>query len=153
MHLARRAALALLTGFPAAMAVTAVGTLAAEAIGWVDLNSTSELSEVDFIFQVDPFSFVVALLAGAAGMLSLDRRNPLRWLVFSSQSPRGPDTKTDAPSRPNAVAVARPITVSAPVTNATCSLMGVPPIVRHQLPLRFAHVDDSCDRSSARPRG
>lgn len=71
MHLARRAALALLTGFPAAMAVTAVGTLAAEAIGWVDLNSTSELSEVDFIFQVGPFSFVVALLAGAAGMLSL----------------------------------------------------------------------------------
>lgn len=62
---------ALLTGFPAAMAVTAVGTLAAEAIGWVDLNSTSELSEVDFIFQVGPFSFVVALLAGAAGMLSL----------------------------------------------------------------------------------
>jgi uncharacterized hydrophobic protein (TIGR00271 family) len=71
MHLARRAALALLIGFPAAMAVTAVGTLAAEAIGWVDLNSTSELSEVDFIFQVGPFSFVVALLAGAAGMLSL----------------------------------------------------------------------------------
>ncbi len=71
MHLARRAALALLIGFPAAMAVTAVGTLAVEAIGWVDLTSTSELSEVDFIFQVGPFSFVVALLAGAAGMLSL----------------------------------------------------------------------------------
>ena len=27
--------------------------------------------EVDFIFQVGPLSFVVALLAGAAGMLSL----------------------------------------------------------------------------------
>jgi uncharacterized hydrophobic protein (TIGR00271 family) len=71
MHLARRAALALLIGFPVAMAVTAVVTLAFEAIGWVTLDSTSELRQVDFIFQVGPFSFVVALLAGAAGMLSL----------------------------------------------------------------------------------
>ncbi len=29
------------------------------------------MNEVDFIFQVGPLSFVVALLAGAAGMLSL----------------------------------------------------------------------------------
>jgi uncharacterized hydrophobic protein (TIGR00271 family) len=71
MHLARRAALALLIGFPAAMAVTAVFTLAFEALGWATLQSTDELSEVDFIFQVGPFSFVIALLAGAAGMLSL----------------------------------------------------------------------------------
>ena len=42
-----------------------------EAVGWVTLESTDELSEVDFIFQVGPFSLVVALLAGAAGMLSL----------------------------------------------------------------------------------
>jgi Domain of unknown function (DUF389) len=35
------------------------------------LETTRELSEVDFIFQVGPLSFVVALLAGAAGMLSL----------------------------------------------------------------------------------
>ncbi len=71
LHIARRAALALLIGFPIAMVVTAVFTLFIEAIGWVTLESTSELSEVDFIFQVGPFSFVVALLAGAAGMLSL----------------------------------------------------------------------------------
>jgi uncharacterized hydrophobic protein (TIGR00271 family) len=71
MRLARRAALALLIGFPAAMAVTAVFTLLFEAFGWITLGSTSELHEVDFIFQVGPFSFVVALLAGAAGMLSL----------------------------------------------------------------------------------
>jgi uncharacterized membrane protein len=61
----------LLIGFPIAMVVTAVFTLFIEAIGWVTLESTSELSEVDFIFQVGPFSFVVAVLAGAAGMLSL----------------------------------------------------------------------------------
>jgi uncharacterized hydrophobic protein (TIGR00271 family) len=71
MHLARRAALALLIGFPAAMAVTVLFTLTIEAAGWVPLASTAELTEVDFIFQVGPFSFVVALLAGAAGMLSL----------------------------------------------------------------------------------
>ncbi|MEO3760385.1 DUF389 domain-containing protein [Mycobacterium sp. B14F4] len=71
MYLARRAALALLIGFPAAMAVTALFTLIFEALGWVTLETTSSLSEVDFIFRVGPFSFVVALLAGAAGMLSL----------------------------------------------------------------------------------
>jgi uncharacterized hydrophobic protein (TIGR00271 family) len=71
MHLARRAALALLVGFPVAMIVTSVFTLAFEALDWMTLTSTSELSEVDFIFQVGPFSFVIALLAGAAGMLSL----------------------------------------------------------------------------------
>jgi len=71
MHLARRAALALVIGFPVAMAVTAVGTLTVEAVGWVSLASTDQLSEVDFIFQVGPFSFIIAVLAGAAGMLSL----------------------------------------------------------------------------------
>lgn len=70
-NLARRAALALLIGFPVAMAVTAAFTLLFEALGWVTLETTRELNEVDFIFQVGPFSFVIALLAGAAGMLSL----------------------------------------------------------------------------------
>jgi uncharacterized membrane protein len=48
-----------------------VFTLAFEALGWAALQRTDELSEVDFIFQVGPFSFVIAILAGAAGMLSL----------------------------------------------------------------------------------
>ena len=69
--LARRAALALLIGFPVAMAVTVAFTLTFEALGWVTMETTRELNEVDFIFQVGPFSFVIALLAGAAGMLSL----------------------------------------------------------------------------------
>jgi uncharacterized hydrophobic protein (TIGR00271 family) len=71
MYLARRAAAALLIGFPVAMMVTAVGVLAGEAVGWITIDSIRGLSEVDFIFQVGPLSFVVALLAGAAGMLSL----------------------------------------------------------------------------------
>jgi uncharacterized hydrophobic protein (TIGR00271 family) len=70
-YLARRAAAALLIGFPIAMAVTTLLVLAGEAIGWIEVTSTRELTEVDFIFQVGPLSFIVALLAGAAGMLSL----------------------------------------------------------------------------------
>lgn len=71
LYLARRASIALLVGFPVAMLVTGIGVLAGEAVGWIDVNSTRELNEVDFIFQVGPLSFVVAMFAGAAGMLSL----------------------------------------------------------------------------------
>jgi uncharacterized hydrophobic protein (TIGR00271 family) len=71
LDLARRASLALLIGFPLAMVITALGTLGAQAAGWLSLDSVKQLDEVDFIFQVGPLSFVVALLAGAAGMLSL----------------------------------------------------------------------------------
>jgi uncharacterized hydrophobic protein (TIGR00271 family) len=71
VYLARRAAVALLVGFPLAMLVTALLVLAGEAIGWIEMTNTRELTEVDFIFQVGPLSFIVALLAGAAGMLSL----------------------------------------------------------------------------------
>ncbi|OBB59850.1 hypothetical protein A5757_12275 [Mycobacterium sp. 852013-51886_SCH5428379] len=70
-YLARRAGLALVIGFPIAMAITAVAVLAGEALGWIELASTRHLEEVDFIFRVGPLSLVVALLAGAAGMLSL----------------------------------------------------------------------------------
>ncbi|WP_066897105.1 DUF389 domain-containing protein [Mycolicibacterium houstonense] len=71
MSLARRAGAALVIGFPVAMVVTALATLGFEALGWVQLTAISELTAVDFIFQVGPFSLVVALLAGAAGMLSI----------------------------------------------------------------------------------
>ena len=70
-NLARRAGLALLIGFPIAMGITAIATKAAEAIGWVTVDAVAHVDEVDFIFQVGPLSFIVALLAGAAGMLSL----------------------------------------------------------------------------------
>jgi uncharacterized hydrophobic protein (TIGR00271 family) len=70
-YLARRAALALFVGFPIAMLVTAIGVLAGESVGWIDVTSTRSLHQVDFIFQVGPLSFVVALFAGAAGILSL----------------------------------------------------------------------------------
>ncbi|MDP7701130.1 DUF389 domain-containing protein [Mycobacterium sp. TY815] len=70
-YLARRATLVLLVGFPVAMFVTAVAVLGGEAVGWIKLGTIRQLNQVDFIFQVGPLSFVVALFAGAAGMLSL----------------------------------------------------------------------------------
>lgn len=69
--LARRAAIALLVGFPVAMGITALLTLAGQAVGWLTLATVRNVHDVDFIFQVGPISFIVALLAGAAGMLSL----------------------------------------------------------------------------------
>ncbi len=71
LNLARRAGLALVIGFPVAMGITAIATMAAEAIGWLTVDAVKHIEEVDFIFKVGPISFVVALLAGAAGMLSL----------------------------------------------------------------------------------
>ena len=69
--LARRSVLALLVGFPVAMGITLLGAFAAEAVGLITTSSLDNLSQVDFVFQVGPFSLIVALLAGAAGMLSM----------------------------------------------------------------------------------
>jgi hypothetical protein len=41
--------------------------------------------EVDFSYQVRPFSLIIALLAGAAGMLSLTSANPACWSGCSSR--------------------------------------------------------------------
>lgn len=69
--LVRRAVVALGVGFPAAIAITALATLVAEVAGLVSVDPLGDANQVDFIFDVGPFSFIVALLAGAAGMLSL----------------------------------------------------------------------------------
>ena len=69
--LVRRAAVALCVGFPVAMAITAVATALGEAAGLFSRDSIAHLDQVDFIYTVGPFSLIVALLAGAAGMLSL----------------------------------------------------------------------------------
>lgn len=69
--LARRSAVALTVGFPVAMVVTLLATLVWEQVGWITMDGVSSVEQVDFIYQVGPFSLVVALLAGAAGMLSL----------------------------------------------------------------------------------
>jgi uncharacterized hydrophobic protein (TIGR00271 family) len=69
--LVRRAALALGVGFPLAMLIAAAGALLGEWTGLIDPAVLRETDQVDFIYDVGAFSFIVALLAGAAGMLSL----------------------------------------------------------------------------------
>ncbi|MBT0567992.1 DUF389 domain-containing protein [Williamsia sp. CHRR-6] len=71
LDLARRSFTALIVGFPIAMGVTLAATALSE---WTDLVTVTDVTaadQVDFIYQVGVFSFVVAALAGAAGMLSL----------------------------------------------------------------------------------
>ncbi|MCX6470110.1 MAG: DUF389 domain-containing protein [Corynebacteriales bacterium] len=69
--LARRSVYALLLGFPVAMVVTGLAAVLGEATGTVDITDVTSADQVDFIYQVGPFSLVVAILAGAAWMLSL----------------------------------------------------------------------------------
>ncbi len=69
--LVSRAALALGIGFPLAMLIAAAGALLGEWTGLFDGGDVLAADQVDFIYQVGPFSFILALLAGAAGMLSL----------------------------------------------------------------------------------
>ncbi|WP_406061287.1 DUF389 domain-containing protein [Streptomyces sp. NBC_01077] len=70
--LAARSLIALLVGFAAAIVATTVFSLGMDAL---DLFSREQLDadrpNTSFIWQPDPFSFVVALLAGVAGTLSL----------------------------------------------------------------------------------
>ncbi|GAA5018690.1 DUF389 domain-containing protein [Terrabacter aeriphilus] len=66
------AARALLVGFGVAIAVTAVAGLAARALGWVTIDDISgPRPATAFIYTPDKWSFIVAVLAAAAGVLSL----------------------------------------------------------------------------------
>jgi uncharacterized hydrophobic protein (TIGR00271 family) len=69
--LVRRGGVALAVGFPLAMAVTAIGSVVLDAVGLLSTAALADLDQVAFIYEVGPFSLIVALLAGAAGMLSL----------------------------------------------------------------------------------
>jgi uncharacterized hydrophobic protein (TIGR00271 family) len=71
-RLLRDAVRLLVLGFTAAIAVTIVLALAADAVGWIDGTDVSRPRPLTgFIWAPDRWSFVVALLAGAAGVLSL----------------------------------------------------------------------------------
>ncbi|SFJ69266.1 uncharacterized hydrophobic domain-containing protein [Amycolatopsis sacchari] len=71
--LMRRAGAALGIGFPVAMAVTAGVTLLSELVGLLDVSAfrSGEHPQVDFVYEVGWYSLIVALLAGAAGMLAM----------------------------------------------------------------------------------
>jgi uncharacterized hydrophobic protein (TIGR00271 family) len=70
-RLARKSAVALLVALPVAMVITMFATLLWEQFGWITLNGVEAIRNVEFIYEVGPFSLVVALLAGAAGMLAV----------------------------------------------------------------------------------
>ena len=70
-ELLRRSALALGIGFPVAVAGTALAALLFRATGLLTVSKPIDTSQVDFIYEVGPFSLIIALLAGAAGILSL----------------------------------------------------------------------------------
>lgn len=69
---AGRSLTALLVGFAAAIAATTVFSLVMDALGLFEVSMLDgPRPNTSFIWQPDPFSFVVALLAGVAGVLSL----------------------------------------------------------------------------------
>lgn len=70
--LLRRSLVTLVAGFATAIAVTTVAALAAKALGWVTVvDVTRPRPGTDFIYFPDKWSFIVAVIAGAAGVLSL----------------------------------------------------------------------------------
>ena len=69
--LARSAGLALGAGFPIAVTVTALAAAGAHAIDLIPDDALTNLPGVEFVYQVGPFSLLVALLAGVAGMVAL----------------------------------------------------------------------------------
>ena len=69
--LLRRAVVALAVGFPVAMTITALGMFLGNVTGLFDPGALRGDHDVDFVYQLGPWSLIVALLAGAAGMLSM----------------------------------------------------------------------------------
>lgn len=85
-RLARRAIVTLIVAFPVAMALTALAALVSRGWGLFDpaqvLNADNA---AEFIYHPGPYSFIVAVLAGTAGMLSLiGRRSAALVGVFIS---------------------------------------------------------------------
>ncbi|MGP3999218.1 DUF389 domain-containing protein [Streptomyces sp. 8N706] len=71
-RLAWRSLIALLLGFAVAMVLTTGFSLMMDGLGLFHPDDvTADRPNTDFIWQPDPFSFVVAVLAGIAGTLSL----------------------------------------------------------------------------------
>ncbi|MEU3418226.1 DUF389 domain-containing protein [Streptomyces murinus] len=71
-HLALRSLTALLVGFAAAMAVTVGFSLFMDAVGLFHRSALEgRRPNTAFVYAPDAFSFIVALLAGVAGTLSL----------------------------------------------------------------------------------
>ncbi|MFD0884653.1 DUF389 domain-containing protein [Streptosporangium algeriense] len=62
---------ALALGFAFAIAITLACALVSRGLGWIGPSSLSKHEEIEFIVKPDRWSFIVALLAGSAGVLSV----------------------------------------------------------------------------------
>ena len=69
--LLRLSARTLVLGFVVAIAATTVLSLIARGLGWVTTADLSQRPETAFIYSPDKWSFIVALIAAAAGVLSI----------------------------------------------------------------------------------
>ena len=68
----RLAARTRLVGFAVAIALTTAAALAARGLGWIDLQDVvGRRPDTNFIYTPDKWSFIVAVVAAAAGVLSL----------------------------------------------------------------------------------
>ena len=71
-HLLRFAARSLLLGFAAAICTTTLFALVAKSLGWVNSEDvTGPRPDTAFIYTPDKWSFIVAIIAAAAGVLSM----------------------------------------------------------------------------------
>ncbi|MGW3343151.1 DUF389 domain-containing protein [Nonomuraea rubra] len=70
-HLIVTALRTLVIGFLVAIAITYACALVSHWWGWIDYHNLDSNVEVQFIVKPDRWSFIVALLAGAAGVLSI----------------------------------------------------------------------------------
>jgi len=71
-HLLRIALWTLVAGFVIAIAVTCAAALVAKQLGWATVEQvTAPRPQTQFIYTPDKWSFIVAVIAGAAGVLSL----------------------------------------------------------------------------------
>ena len=90
--LGRRAALALGVGFPVAMLAAAFTAWLSVPLGLFPADVLDRGSAADFIYHPGPYSLIVAVLAGIAGMLSVISRalrRPDRRLHLRDHGPRG----------------------------------------------------------------
>jgi uncharacterized hydrophobic protein (TIGR00271 family) len=72
LHLFLVAARTLALGFLIAIALTALAALVGRALGWITIHDvTGPRPDTAFIYTPDKWSFIVAIIAAAAGVLSL----------------------------------------------------------------------------------
>ncbi|MGI8679094.1 MAG: DUF389 domain-containing protein [Jatrophihabitans sp.] len=70
-QIARRAAVALLVGFPVAIVTVSGLALLGRLVGLFNVQDVTRHNQTEFIYHPGWFSLITALVAGAAGMLSL----------------------------------------------------------------------------------